>query len=46
MIAAPALDQRDRPRQRRAAAGTEVFGEGLGDAGRLYSRHMPLCEGP
>ena len=29
MVAAPALDQRDRARQRRAAAGAEVMGEGF-----------------
>ena len=36
VVAAPALDQRDRPRQRRAASGAEVFGEGLDvDAGAV-----------
>ncbi|MGY4344106.1 hypothetical protein ACVWXM_000570 [Bradyrhizobium sp. GM7.3] len=29
MVAAPALDQRDGPRQRRAAAGAKVMGEGF-----------------
>jgi len=41
MIAAPAFNQRDRPRQRRAAAGAEVVGEGF-DVDRFVTDHRRL----
>ena len=41
MVGAPALDQRDRARQRRAVAGAEVSGEFLDVGGGIFGRVMP-----
>ena len=46
MVAAPALDQRDGARQRRAVAGTEVLGDGLDvQRGILRQGHALLYNG-
>ena len=46
MIAAPAFDQRDRPRQRRAASGAKVLGQAADvDGGILGQGHAFVYSG-
>ena len=45
MIAAPAFDQRDRARQRRAVAGAEVVRQ-LADVGRTTAGHCVPSSSP
>lgn len=42
MVAAPALDQRDRPRQRSAVAGAELLGEGVDVGEAVFGAVMAM----